>query len=122
MNKTDTVYFEPNYVQRLRAMVQGLRMPSGSREYKAAKIELQRLTAPLTAVAFPLVLVALLVVLSDGSSATEFSTPVSVLDDISLDVDWDEPEPPEPPPNMDMTLDFQVDSTVAVVEIGRAHV
>ena len=53
-------YFEPSYLRRLQAMVSGLRHPRSSREYKAAVIEMQRLSAPIAAVLLPLLAVGLI--------------------------------------------------------------
>ena len=115
MNKQDTVYFEPSYFQRLHSMVQGLRMPRNSREYKEARIELQRLTAPLTAVLFPMMTVALLSVLSDSSNATEFTTTVEIMEDMPVDKDLDDFKPPEPPPGTNTEPDFNVGASIAMV-------
>jgi len=71
MNTRDAKYFEPSYFQRLRAMAQGLRKPCGSREYKEACIELQRLSAPLTAIVLPLMMVSLLMMLGTSTHPPE---------------------------------------------------
>jgi len=73
MNKTEMNYFEPNYVQRLCAMAQGLRKPRGSREYKAAMIELQRLSAPLTAIVLPVVMISLMAMLGGNTQQREYT-------------------------------------------------
>ncbi|MBQ6137721.1 MAG: hypothetical protein IJI73_10175, partial [Kiritimatiellae bacterium] len=40
-------YSEKGFFQRLKEMSKGLGMPRDTREYKLARIELQRLAAPL---------------------------------------------------------------------------
>ena len=115
MNKQDTNYFDPNYVQRLCAMMKGLRMPRNSRAYKEAKIELQRLTAPFTAILLPAVMAALLAILSDSSNATEITTTVSVIEELTTKTDIEEVEPPPPPKTTELSLDFHMDSPVEVV-------
>ncbi len=60
------LYREKNIFQRFRAMVSGLRRPRGTREYKMARIELQRLAAPVAAILIPLLLVAFLAIVPSG--------------------------------------------------------
>jgi Prenyltransferase and squalene oxidase repeat len=64
-------YTELNYLQRLKAMRQGLLCPRDSKEHKAAMIEVQRLSAPAAAVLLPLFLVGVMVVLSAATDAPE---------------------------------------------------
>jgi len=61
-------YREPDYLNRLSLMLHGLRRPYETRDYKAAIIELQRLSAPLSAVILPAVLIGLILLLSDNTS------------------------------------------------------
>ena len=97
MNKTEMTYFEPNYVQRLCAMAQGLRKPRGSREYKAAMIELQRLTAPLTAVVLPAVMISLMMVLGGNTPQKEYII-IEIFDEIEPMPPLEKPPEPEIPP------------------------
>jgi len=64
-------YTELNYFQRLKLMRQGLLCAKGSREYKAALIEVQRLSAPVAAVILPLFLIGVMVILSAATDAPE---------------------------------------------------
>jgi hypothetical protein len=64
-------YMELTYLQRLSAMRRGLVCPSTSKEYKAALIEVQRLSAPLVAVLLPLFLIGVMVVLSASKDAPD---------------------------------------------------
>jgi Prenyltransferase and squalene oxidase repeat len=64
-------YTEVNYFQRLKRMRQGLACPRASKEYKAAMIEVQRLSAPAAAVFLPLFLVGVMVILSAATDAPE---------------------------------------------------
>ena len=61
-----SLYRERSVFQRFRAMVSGLRRPRDTREYKLARIELQRLAAPAAAILIPLLLVAFLALLPSG--------------------------------------------------------
>lgn len=79
-------YTELNYLQRLKIMRQGLMCPSTSKEYKAAMIEVQRLSAPLVAVLLPLFLVGVMVILSGAAD-----TPDRIIDSVYIEI----PEPPK---------------------------
>jgi hypothetical protein len=59
-------YSEPGIARRLSRLFLGLRQPRGTRAYKEAVIELQRLSAPLAACLLPLLAVLLLMLLSAG--------------------------------------------------------
>ena len=115
MNRMDRTYYEPNYIRRLCAMAQGLRKPRGSREYKAACIELQRLTAPLSAILLPTVMVALLILLGTGSQSTERIIEIDYLEDPTFNK-LDEFKPPDPPKQSDPSevpdLDPLVDAPI----------
>lgn len=85
-------YTEVNYLQRLKLMRQGLLRPRNSREYKAALIEVQRLSAPLSAVLLPLFLIGVMVVLSASTDA-----PDRTFDTIIIEIPEQKPlEPLEP--------------------------
>ena len=49
---------------RIKLLLRGLKAPAGSREYKEALIEMQRLLAPVGAVVIPLIFIAILFVCS----------------------------------------------------------
>ncbi len=57
-------YREPGVARRLTVLVKGLRQPRQSRDYKEARIELQRLSAPASALLLPVLIVAVLLVMS----------------------------------------------------------
>ena len=68
----DDKYTEKGFFRRLFEMFQGLRMPRDTREYKLARIELQRLSAPLTAIVVPTLFgIVLCVVTAISSQRTE---------------------------------------------------
>ncbi|MCL1920926.1 MAG: terpene cyclase/mutase family protein [Kiritimatiellaeota bacterium] len=104
-------YTEESYWTRIRHMIEGLRAPRQSREYKAAMIELQRLSAPLSAVVLPTVLVTLLVLLTAGGEGSDriIDTEIMEMDALQDLQKPDEPEPPPEPPD-DMQVDVQIDS------------
>ena len=92
------LYREKNVFQRFRAMVSGLRRPRDTREYKMARIELQRLAAPAAAFLIPLLLVAFLASLPSGKEelVVDFNTTIMEPDTVEEPPTLD-PVPPEPP-------------------------
>jgi hypothetical protein len=93
------LYRERNVFQRFRAMVSGLRRPRDTREYKMARIELQRLAAPAAAFLIPLLLVAFLAILPSGKKelVVDFTTTIMEPDTTKEPpLDPVTPEPPEP--------------------------
>ena len=104
------LYRERNVFQRFRAMVSGLRRPRDTREYKMARIELQRLAAPAAAFLIPLLLVSFLAILPSGKEelVVDFNTTIMEPDTIEEPpLDPVTPEPPEPmnePENFPSTI------------------
>jgi len=104
-------YTEEGYWTRLRRMSAGLRAPRQSREYKAAIIELQRLSAPLSAIALPAMIVGLMVLLGSGDGSSDRIIETEIMD-LETVQDLQEPEDYEPPPERpdDMTVDVEIDA------------
>ena len=104
-------YTEESYWKRILRMITGLRAPRQSREYKAAVIELQRLSAPLSAVMLPTLLITLLAVLSTGGQEGDRIVETEIMEAETLE-DLQQPDEPEPPPERpdDIEFDIQVDS------------
>ncbi|MFA7172066.1 MAG: prenyltransferase/squalene oxidase repeat-containing protein [Kiritimatiellia bacterium] len=61
------MYGNESYLKRMRKLFTGLKAPRDSRAYKVAMIEIQRLSAPISAILMPLLSVMLLIVLSNAS-------------------------------------------------------
>ena len=107
----DDKYTEKGFFRRLFEMFQGLRMPRDTREYKLARIELQRLSAPLTAIVVPTLFGIVLCVVTAISSKPKESIPVDIapIEDDPIDLTPpDEPETPEdivPPEEIEITVD-----------------
>ncbi|HQA38565.1 MAG TPA: terpene cyclase/mutase family protein [Kiritimatiellia bacterium] len=96
MNKNDTrypqkqaacaqVYREPGAVRRWLMLVNGLRQPRQSRAYKEACIELQRLSAPVTALLLPALIVALLLAMTGDAARPADMITAFVLPDVDID-------------------------------------
>lgn len=101
--------------QRLKTLVRGLGQPHGTRAYKAARIELQRLAAPLAAVVLVVLLVAVLIVVTAVSAQKTdvIEVQIATLEPDPVVIDPIPEEPDEPPDvKMDEPLDaFALDTT-----------
>jgi len=87
-------YTELTYLQRLQTMRQGLLRPKGSKEYKAAMIEVQRLSAPLVAVLLPVFFLGVMMILSDSTDVIE-----RIITTEYIEVPPVKPLPPIDPPD-----------------------
>ena len=96
----------PSLLDRIKMLLRGLKAPAGSREYKEALIEMQRLLAPVGAVVIPLIFIAILFVCSVPSKSNKDLRDINVAkaeEDATLD---------EPPPEMEDTVEQNTDQTV----------
>ena len=91
-------------LQRIKMLMRGLKAPAGSREYKEALIELQRLLAPVGAVIIPLIFIAILFVCSVPEKSNKN------LRDINIAKAEEEAALEEPPPEME-DITEQMDQT-----------
>ena len=103
-------YEEYGFFKRLKMMFAGLKMPRDSRDYKIARIELQRLAAPLIAiVSVTLFVVALIVITAVSSTGRKtFNIEVAQIEPEQIDASEEEPEPPddiEPPEEVEIDVD-----------------
>ncbi len=71
MDEMMALFREESYFRRLRNMFRGLRAPHDTRDYKVARIELQRLAAPTSAVIVPALAVLLLAIFAVGRVAKD---------------------------------------------------
>ena len=81
-------------------MLKGLSKPKSSAEYKLARVELNRLAAPILAVILPTIAVIVLIVVTKVTSQPEETIEVEIAD-VKDPEPEPEPEPeqePEPPP------------------------
>jgi len=93
-------------LQRIRMLMRGLKAPAGSREYKEALIELQRLLAPVGAIVIPLIFIAILFVCSVPEKTNKDLRDINVAkaeEDATLE---------EPPPEMEDLTETTTDQTV----------
>ena len=96
-------YEERGFFRRLGDMFKGLGQPHDTREYKIARIELQRLAAPLVAIVVPLVfgVVLCVVTMISGQKKDVIIADIAQIDDEVEELKEEEEIPPddiEPPP------------------------
>ena len=91
---------------RIKLLLRGLKAPAGSREYKEALIEMQRLLAPVGAVVIPLIFIAILFVCSVPNKSNRDLADINVAKAEDVDALDD------PPPDMEDTQEQNTDQTV----------
>ena len=96
-------YEERGFFRRLGDMFKGLGQPHDTREYKIARIELQRLAAPLVAIVVPLVfgVVLCVVTMISGQKKDVIIADIAPIEDEVEELKEEEEIPPddiEPPP------------------------
>ena len=107
----DDKYTEKGFFRRLFEMFKGLGKPHDTREYKLARIELQRLSAPLTAIVVPTLFAVVLCVVTAVSSQTRTSLPIDIppIEDDPIDLTPpDEPDTPEDIPTPETEVEITV--------------
>ena len=102
LKKIDEMYSRDSFGRRMNTLFTGLKAPRQSKEYKAAVIELQRLSAPLSAFLLPLVLIGMMGMMSSGGSVDDriIETTMMEAEEVKNLDDAEEVKPPE---------DFQMD-------------
>ena len=94
---------------RIKLLLRGLKAPAGSREYKEALIELQRLLAPVGAIIIPLIFIAILFVCSVPEKTNKDLRNINVAkaeEEASLE---------EPPPEMEDLTETTTDLSISCV-------
>ena len=124
LKEIERKYSNETLFRRLKVLFGGLKAPRQSREYKAAMIEMQRLTAPIAAVLLPAVFVGLLIVMSSGAAIEDRIIETQVLEaeefkELDKIDEFEKPE--EQIENMDIDIpitspDVQVSTDTPVTE------
>ena len=94
-------YENRGIVWRMKALVTGLGKPRTSREYKVARVELQRLLAPTVAIVAVVLCVVSLIVVTAVDRTAQRIEPINLVDldpDIDIDINEIPPDPPEKVP------------------------
>jgi hypothetical protein len=92
-------YEERSFFVRIRDMVRGLSKPRDSREYKEARIEMQRLSAPIIAIVVPVVFVIVLIVMTaiSGQKKEVIKVEIAKVEDDVAELKVEEDPPPDDP-------------------------
>jgi len=111
------MYENESYFHRMKKLFSGLKAPRNSRAYKESMIEIQRLSAPISAVLLPALAVLLLVVLSNASTTDERIIETQIMEAEEMKELEEIKELEKPPEEMqEMDIDVPVDSPDVNVE------
>ena len=117
-------YEEKGFFKRVSDMFKGLGQPHDTREYKLARIELQRLAAPLVAIVVPVVFVVVLCVVTMISSQkkTVINVDIAQIEDQEEIKEEDDPPPDdiEPPPIEEVEITVDTPNPNPISEIAPA--
>ena len=107
----DAAFEERGFFRRLSDMFKGLGRPRSSPEYKLARIELQRLMAPLCAILLPSLALVVLIVVTAVTGQNRETITVDIANTSEEDVleDQQEPEDVEEQTPPEEVVDVQVD-------------
>jgi hypothetical protein len=94
------IFEELTFREKWRRVFHGLRMPHDSGEYKFARLQVVRLSAPLCALLVPLAMLLLIMLLSIVTLDTKTSTGINVLPRPEPKPKLDPVPPPEPDPQI----------------------
>jgi len=113
------LFDEMSFPERMRRMFSGLSQPKDSGDYKFAKLQMQRLSAPFLAMVVPLIVIVLMVAFGGQGQMSQRGIPTEIVDPQLLELD-EPPEPPEPPEfadpvDIDITVDISVPQAVSTV-------
>ena len=111
------------FFRRIVDMFKGFSKPRGSREYKLARLELQRLAAPLIAVVSVVMFVVVLIVVTEvaGKAKKTIEVRIGEVDDSAEEtleeIAEEPPDDIEPPPleDVDIVVDVQTPAPMAAV-------
>ena len=92
------LYEDMSFRERWHKMVTGLKMPHDTGEYKFARLQLQRMSAPAAAVLVPLIACLLLLLLRNSPPQAAATMPVDVVEPDAAEEIEPEPPPEEIPP------------------------
>lgn len=118
----NAAFEEKGFFRRFSDMLKGLSKPKSSPEYKLARVELNRLAAPILAVVLPTIAVIVLIVVTKVTSQPQETIEVEIAETkeeepLEEEQPEEEPEPPPEPP--DEYVDVQVDTpSVTVSEMN----
>ena len=122
LDETAKKYEDKGFFRRLGDMFTGLGKPHDTREYKLARIELQRLSAPLVAIIVPVLfgVVLCVVTMISGQKKDKIEVNIASVEEETEELKEEEEIPPddiEPPPmeEVEITVDTPNPNPVATV-------
>ena len=109
LKEVENLFKNMSFAERMKKTVHGLGMPKDSGEYKFAKLQLERMSGPITAILLPLFGVIFLLSLERDTTVTERTQQVEIVEATDAP-EIEEPEPPEyEPPEMLEPIDTDFD-------------
>ena len=108
----DAAFEEKGFFRRMGDMFSGLSRPRDSAEYKLARVELQRLAAPLCAIVLPALFIVVLIVVTaiSGQGENEIKVDISRPPEDVEELTEDPPEEIVDTPPPDESVEVQVDT------------
>jgi len=114
----DKQFHQTTFMERMNTLFTGLKADKGSREYKLALVEAQRLMAPALAITLPCLLMGSIAIFASNDSKTRVEWEAEIIEiketeklekiekeppppmdfempDVNINVDWDTPPPPD---------------------------
>lgn len=120
LNEIEELFREDSFFERLSNMFKGFASARETKAYKVARLELQRLWAPVCAVMIPLIAVAVLFFVAAGQAGKQAVITVEYLQPEEV-IELDEPEKPiEPPPIEFMQTEMEFVSDTSVPTLNTA--
>lgn len=107
------LFHEQTYLQRIKAMFTGLRQAKDSREYKIARLELQRQLAPAAAIVVPCLTILLLAVFASGREEDNRTYEMEIIQTEEMK-DLEEIKEPERPIDDIQPTDIEFTPEIAV--------
>jgi len=111
------MYDNVSYLQRMRNLYYGMKQPRETKEYKEAMIEMQRLSAPISAVLLPILAIVVLIFMSAVSVSDDRIIETQIMEAEEMK-ELEEPEKLIEPPDeiVEMDVDVPIDTPDVNVE------
>ncbi len=120
LKEIEKMFEGKSFLQRLKIMKDGLSKPRDSKEYKEAMIELQRLSAPATAIILPALAVLILALISVTTEKNDRVIETQVME-AEVIKDLEKVEPPEPPEEQEIQeMDTDIPMDTPNVQVDTA--
>ena len=98
----------------IRKTLDGLKMPHDTGEYKFARLQVQRMSAPIAAVLIPLIGILILFTIKTDTTEKAINRPVEIMPPAEdVQIEEPPPEPPIEPPDTIEPMDSDIDGPVS---------